>query len=90
MSKTQKVKEVYVETAVEGQTDILPVFPVGIITLSHVQQEVYGTLKTKSAQIRYLNSEGFTRSQIAKYLDIRYQHVRNVLTTELKRVVSAA
>lgn len=40
---------------------------------------------TKSAVIRYLDSTGCTRSEIAKILNIRYQHVRNVLTSELKR-----
>ncbi len=41
--------------------------------------------ETKSAKIRYLNSVGKTRSEIAKILEIRYQHVRNVLITPLKR-----
>ena len=34
--------------------------------------------------IRYLDGKGFTRAAIAKMLDLRYQHVRNVLNTELK------
>lgn len=34
---------------------------------------------TKSAMIRRLDSEGFKRMEIAKFMDIRYQHVRNVL-----------
>lgn len=42
-------------------------------------------IKTISDKIRYLNAAGMTRSQIAKKLDKRYQHVRNVLTTELKK-----
>lgn len=42
--------------------------------------------KTKSNVIRYLASQGKTRSEIAKLLNIRYQHVRNVLTQPLKRV----
>lgn len=41
--------------------------------------------KTKSAVIRYLHSQGFSVNQIHKHLNIRYQHVRNVLTVELKR-----
>ncbi|MCG8358672.1 MAG: AbrB/MazE/SpoVT family DNA-binding domain-containing protein [Kiloniellales bacterium] len=36
-------------------------------------------LETKSAKIRALDEAGYSRSEIAKYLDIRYQHVRNVL-----------
>jgi hypothetical protein len=40
--------------------------------------------KTKSEKIRYLDSCGFKRGQIAKELNIIYQHVRNVLVTPLK------
>lgn len=36
-------------------------------------------LATKSAKIRALGSAGYSRSEIADYLGIRYQHVRNVL-----------
>lgn len=41
--------------------------------------------KTKSAAIRYLHELGFPVKVIAKHLNIRYQHARNVLKTELKR-----
>lgn len=40
---------------------------------------------TKSAAIRGLASEGLKVSGIAKKLEIRYQHARNVLTRPLKR-----
>lgn len=43
-----------------------------------------GTLNV-SQKIRTLNSIGVSRSQIAKVLDKRYQHVRNVLTTPIKK-----
>lgn len=43
--------------------------------------------KTKSAVIRYLWGKGYTRTQIHKFMGIRYQHVRNVLTMELKRPI---
>src|SRR5579871_2394495 len=36
-------------------------------------------LPTKSAKIRALYKRGASRSEIATYLNIRYQHVRNVL-----------
>ncbi len=36
-------------------------------------------LPSKAAKIRVLDEAGFTRSDIAKFLNIRYQHVRNVL-----------
>lgn len=45
------------------------------------------SLSTKSAQIRYLSAMGKTNSEISKMMNIRYQHVRNVLITPLKKVV---
>ncbi len=39
-------------------------------------------IKTTSDRIRYLNSQGYTRMQIAKLLGKRYQHVRNVLVAD--------
>ncbi len=36
-------------------------------------------LPTKSAKIRALGAAGFERADIARFLGIRYQHVRNVL-----------
>jgi hypothetical protein len=36
-------------------------------------------LETKSDKIRALGAAGFPRTDIARFLDIRYQHVRNVL-----------
>lgn len=41
-------------------------------------------LPTKSAKIRYLLAQGLTRGAVAKKLDIRYQHVRNVEITPIK------
>lgn len=46
---------------------------------------LYAELKTKSAVIRFLNAEGMKRGDISKLLGIRYQHVRNVLVTPLKK-----
>ena len=48
-------------------------------------EELMKKFVTKSAVIRYLDGEGMKRGEIAKILNIRYQHVRNVLTTELKK-----
>lgn len=39
----------------------------------------------KSKVIRELSSAGMPRADIARFLDIRYQHVRNVLTQPLKK-----
>ena len=46
--------------------------------------------KTKSAVIRYLASKDYTRSDIAKALGIRYQHVRNVLVAEAEKQAAQA
>lgn len=49
------------------------------------QQTELDKLPSISAKIRYLDKENFTRSDIAKVMGKRYQHVRNVLETPLKR-----
>jgi hypothetical protein len=36
-------------------------------------------LSTKSSKIRALADKGVSRADIARYLQVRYQHVRNVL-----------
>jgi len=48
-------------------------------------KDKYGHLPTKSAKIRAMADDGMKRGDIAKALDIRYQHVRNVLVTPLKK-----
>lgn len=53
-------------------------------TLSKGQKDQFDKLPSKSAKIRYLNGLEWTRSEIASYLNIRYQHVRNVLITPVK------
>lgn len=40
---------------------------------------------TKSAAIRQLAADGKTRTEIKTLLGIRYQHVRNVLITPIKK-----
>ena len=42
-------------------------------------QELTDGLPTKSAKIRKLSKYGYKRADIARFLGIRYQHVRNVL-----------
>lgn len=42
-------------------------------------------LTTTSARVRYLHSTGMARGDIARTLNIRYQWVRNVLITPLKK-----
>jgi len=43
------------------------------------------TFKTKSACIRYLINQNFAVKDIAKHMGVKYQHVRNVATSPLKR-----
>ncbi len=58
--------------------------------------EVVAGLTTKADKIRALFRAGYSRSEIAGFLDIRYQHVRNVLVqsgfmeTQLSRPMPAA
>lgn len=59
------------------------------VQLSNGQTETLGTLPTVSAKIRYLHDEGFSKSQIAKALGKRYQHVRNVLITPVSNPTGA-
>lgn len=43
---------------------------------------------SKSEMIRTLFAKGHSKADIAKAMQIRYQHVRNVLITPLKRPVA--
>jgi DNA-binding NarL/FixJ family response regulator len=47
--------------------------------------ELLSTHTNKSTAIRYLKEEGKTTSEIADLLNIRYQHVRNVLNQIIKK-----
>lgn len=59
-------------------------------------REVVKGLETVSDKIRALDAAGFKRADIARFLDKRYQHIRNVLVSShgnkalVKRQVSAA
>jgi DNA-binding transcriptional regulator/RsmH inhibitor MraZ len=44
----------------------------------------------KSEKMRALSAAGFTRAQIATFLDVRYQFVRNVLVAEQQKASEAA
>lgn len=57
--------------------------PVG----SAPMNDVTAGLQTKSDKIRALAKAGYSRAEIARYLDIRYQHVRNVLVDD-ERIAS--
>ena len=48
-------------------------------------KELTKGLKTKSAKIRALSESGYSRGDIARFLGIRYQHVRNVLMQSARK-----
>ena len=50
--------------------------------------KLYEDHKNTSGVIRYLSKEGLTTSEIAKVVDKRYQHVRNVLITPVGKKVA--
>jgi hypothetical protein len=48
-------------------------------------REELNNLPTTSSKIRFLFQKGETKTEISKILNIRYQHVRNVLNYQLKK-----
>lgn len=60
--------------------DVNPIVAAG---LTHDQ--LFKDHKNKSGVIRALHADGYQTKHICKFLNIRYQHVRNVLTSPLKR-----
>lgn len=51
----------------------------------HIDVSRYDHLTTVSAKIRQMAKDGYKRADIARSLGKKYQHVRNVLETPLKR-----
>jgi hypothetical protein len=54
-------------------------------TLSKQVEAKLAELTSTASKVRYLDGEGFPRGDIARILNIRYQWVRNVLITPLKK-----
>ena len=48
-------------------------------------KELTKGLATKSDKIRVLSENGYSRGDIARFLGIRYQHVRNVLVQSAQK-----
>lgn len=46
---------------------------------TEAMEKIVQGMTTKSDKIRALGKAGYARADIARFLDIRYQHVRNVL-----------
>jgi hypothetical protein len=55
------------------------------IVVTAIDQIVSSTTLNTSQKIRALATEGLSRGAIAKVLNKRYQHVRNVLITPIKK-----
>ena len=72
--KANKVKEVELVQEVEQAQQVV-----------QINEEELAKCVTVSAKIRFLASQNMTRGAIAKKLNIRYQWVRNVLITPLKK-----
>lgn len=53
-------------------------------------EAISAPLASKSKKIKALHEAGFTRSAIAGFLEIGYQHVRNVLTAAVPQKTRAA
>jgi len=58
-----------------------------IPTLKKELKAKLNSLSTTSGKIRYLHSEEFSQGDIKRILNIRHQHVNNVLRTEVKNPV---
>ena len=58
--------------------------------LQQSMPQIVSGLQTKSAKIRALHKAGYARSDIARFLGIRYQHVRNVLIQSQQRDTQAS
>jgi AbrB family looped-hinge helix DNA binding protein len=54
------------------------------------KKQAIDDLPTTSAKIRALHQEGHKRAEIARLLNIRYQHVRNVLERDATREAEKA
>ena len=76
------LRNIHQESTESIQTTEGPVDPNVLPGLAWLKSQ----FKTKSATIRYLVIErGFPVNRVAKHLGLKYQHVRNVSTQQLKR-----
>lgn len=82
-------RNVLEQTVETPQVETAPTAPVEtknpIVAAGHNFEALRDELKTKSAVIRLLASKGFKTGDIARFMDVRYQHVRNVLNQKSKK-----
>jgi DNA-binding NarL/FixJ family response regulator len=79
MTKTNTTKTA-TQTQVEAKKD-----EVALYQETKTQKELLTKYGNKSQAIRALAKEGHKTAEIARLLNIRYQHVRNVLNTIVKK-----
>ena len=53
--------------------------------VSKADEAEYSALTSTAARVRWLTAKGHSRGDIARFLDIKYQWVRNVQITPLKK-----
>jgi hypothetical protein len=85
MSKSNVAEKVVVEN--NGATDnkVNSAVETPAVVVPTIDLSKYASLTSKSAKMRAMAADGFSRGAIAKALGVRYQHVRNVLIVPLKR-----
>lgn len=54
-------------------------------SITESYDELMKQYQTKSNMIRYLYSIGHSKGDISRFMNIRYQHVRNVLLNPIKK-----
>lgn len=86
-AKSQKIDTV-IETLVNGQEGTVPETKVEPKTIDYDYSKLLEVHKTKSGIIRFLSTEGHSRGSIAKFMGIKYQFVRNVLITPVKKPIA--
>lgn len=69
-------------TKKNAQTEAATTEEVNPVLANENMEQVMEEHKTKSSAIRYFASKGYERKHIAKAMNIRYQHVRNVLVQD--------
>lgn len=87
MDNTGETNQEFLNRAEEAGVDMEPVTETAKIVAEETAEALIAKHGNKSNAIRAMSAAGQTRSQIAKALGIRYQHVNNVLNQVLKREI---
>ena len=82
---SKKIQNTATETVLETTTEVVQPAATEKKAIPYVLADLMTELKTKSAVVRKLAAEEFSRGDIAKFMNIRYQHVRNILVTPIKK-----